>query len=188
MTFDKNESVFPSEWHREVWWWAVGLVPPFDSLTDAVKERCSDNVLDGCCQWYEYFKELCEDMYRHIDIYAPASPRQYRDILENIAAKGRLQENLVVWQTDDWLQYSAKVNKSKAYASSNITLEKCLTALERTGLKCEDRNGTVVFSNEKYPKIFHATHTFEHSPNVKKTPARHHFAHCAKTIIIKLLR
>ena len=178
MIFDKSQSVFPSDSHREVWWWAVGLVPPSDSLTDAVKAQCGDDILDGCYQWYDYFNELCADMYNHMNLYSPASARQYRDILENIAANGGLQGDSMVWNINGWRQYSSKINKSKAYSTAGITLEKCLNALERTGLKCEYRADTVVFHNEKYPKIFHAMHTFEHSPNVRKTPARHHFAHC----------
>ncbi|MCL2775509.1 MAG: hypothetical protein FWD71_19525 [Oscillospiraceae bacterium] len=178
MIFDKNQSAFPSDLHREVWWWAVGLVPPSDSLTNAVKNQCTKDILDGCYQWYDYFNELCEDMYNHMDMYQPAPVRQYRDILENIAACGEIQGNTIVRNINEWHKYSEKLNKSKAYANLKITLENCLTALERTGLTHEYRDDTIVFSNAKYPKIFHAMNTFEHSPNIRKTPARHHFAHC----------
>jgi len=177
MIFNKSQSIFASDWHREVWWWAVGIVPPEDSLTAAVKEKCSKDILDGCYQWHGYFNELCEDMYNHKDIYAPASARQYRDILENIA-NGELKDNMIVWDINDWRKYRDKLNKSKAYAGLCITLENCLEALERTGLKCEYKNNTVLFGNNRYPKIFHAMNVFEQSPNVRKTPARHHFAHC----------
>ena len=175
MKFDKNQDVFPSDFHREVWWWAVGLVPPSDSLTDKVKEQCSQDILDGCEQWYDYFNELCEDMYKNAEIYSHASARQYRDILENIAANGEIQNDSIVRGIVGWEHYSMKFDK-KAPGK----LEKCLEALKRTGLKCEYKNdgGVVIFSNTKYPKIFHAMKTFEQSPNIKKTPARHHFAHC----------
>ena len=178
MIFDKNQSVFHSDSHREVWWWAVGLVPPHVSLTDAVKKQCSDDMLDGCHQWYDYFNELCEDMYIHMGLYSPATARQYRDILENIAANGELHGDSMVWRIADWQQYGIKINKSKAYSSAGITLENSLNALERTGLKGKHNSDSVSFYNEKYPKVFHAMHTFEHSPNARKTPARHHFAHC----------
>ena len=97
MIFNKNQSAFASDWHREIWWWAVGIVPPSDSLTAAVKEKCSKDVLDGCEQWHGYFNALCEDMYTHGNLYAPASARQYRDILENIAANGALENNKIIW-------------------------------------------------------------------------------------------
>jgi hypothetical protein len=178
MIFNKTQNVFASDWHREVWWWAVGIVPPSDSLTAAVKEKCSKDILDGCEQWHGYFNELCEDMYTHKEIYAPASARQYRDILENIAANGRIQGDDMIWDSNDWQKYRDKINKSKAYASLNITLERCLEVLERTGLNCEYTSDSAVFSNSKYAKIFHAMSVFEQSPNIRKTPARHHFAHC----------
>ena len=178
MIFDKNQNVFPSDLHREVWWWAVGLVPPSVSLTDEVKSKCSDDVLEGCHQWYDYFNELCGDMYNHADKYAPASARQYRDLLENIASRGELRGNAVVWDIDGWKIYCVKRDKSKAYAVADITAEKCLAVLKRTGLEYRQTNDTVIIANTKYPKIFHAMSIFERSPDIKKTPARHHFAHC----------
>ena len=178
MAFDRNQSVFPSDLHREVWWWAVGIVPPSDSLTDAVKNQCSPNVLEGCRQWHGYFGELCEDMYDNREIYSPASARQYRDMLENIAAGGELCGDAIVWDFHKWQKYTEKLDKSKAYAASGITSKKCLDALERIWLKCKYADGAIAFHNEKYPKIFHAMNAFERSPNIRKTPARHHFAHC----------
>lgn len=178
MAFDKNQSAFPSDFHREVWWWAVGLVPPEDSLTDAVKSRCTGDVLDGCRQWRRYFGELCEDMYNNTDKYLPASARQYRDILENIAADGRLFGDLIIRDNDSWQKYGEKLDKSKAYAATGLTLEKCLEALGRTGLRRRFTAEGTSFCNDKYPKIFHAMKTFECSPNIRKTPARRHFAHC----------
>ena len=153
-------------------------MPPSDSLTDAVKNQCNKNVLKGCYQWYDYFCGLCEDMYNHTEIYAPASARQYRDILENIAANGELRGDTVIRDINGWQKYAEKLNKSKAYSEPDITLEKRLEALERTGLEHQYKNNIIVFCNKKYPKIFHAMNTFEHSPDIRKTPARHHFAHC----------
>ena len=178
MTFDKNQSTFTSDFRRAVWWWAVGLVPPADSLTEEVQSKCSPDVLAGCHEWYTYFNVLCEDMYNHEDAYLPASPRQYRDILENIAAGGTVQNTGIVWSWQDWQAYQAKIDKSKAYVSAGINLSQCLDALSRTGLVCEYTDENVIFTHSRYPKIFHAMHTFEQSPGVRKTPARHHFAHC----------
>ena len=178
MAFDKNQSAFPSDLHREIWWWAVGIVPTSDSLTEAVKGRCSQNVLDGCHQWHGYFCALCEDMYNNSGVYSPASARQYRDLLEHIAAAGELCGDSIVFDGFSWQKYAEKLDKSKAFASLGASLEKCLGALERTGLKREYANGMIAFQNERYPKIFHAMHAFERSPNIRKTPARHHFAHC----------
>jgi hypothetical protein len=192
MKFNKNQNIFPSDFHREIWWWAIGLVPPEDSLTEAVLEKCSPDVLDGCYQWYDLFNELCADMYANAPEYTPASSRQYRDILENISARGNLQAGGISWNLAEWEAYAGKINKSKAYVTAGITLDKCLAALERTGLKYissdknkkdkkdkDDKNGnSIFFSYDKYPKIFHAMQTMENSPNVRDTPVRHHFAHC----------
>ena len=178
MIFDKNQNIFPSDFHREIWWWAIGLVPPCVSLTDEVKGKCGEDVLEGCHQWYDYFCELCGDMYINADVYAPVRARQYRDLLENIAGGGEISGDLIVWDLTDWQKYIEKQNKSKAYAASGITAEHCLKVLERTGLKCEYSGNAAIFKNEKYPKIFRAMSVFEKSPNIRKTPARHHFAHC----------
>jgi hypothetical protein len=162
--FDKNTdpNTLSSGFRRDVWWWAVGLVPPEASLTDEVRSKCAPDVLEGCLQWYEYFKELCADMYENEVRYMPASPRQYRDILEKIASG------------DDWEAFKTKINKSKAYVTAGLSLECRLKALERTGLIYKNS----VFEHMKYPKIFHAMRIFQQSPNIRDTPARHHFAHC----------
>ena len=178
MTFNKNQSTFTSDFRRAVWWWAVGLVPPADSLTDDVQSKCSPGMLEGCHQWYAYFITLCEDMYNHEDAYLPASPRQYRDILECIAVGGTILHDSIVWPLQEWESYHAKINRSKAYATAGINLNQCLNALSRTGLVCEFTDENVIFSHSHYPKIFHAMHVMEQSPGIRKTPARHHFAHC----------
>lgn len=178
MIFDKNQSAFPSSFQREVWWWAVGIVPPSDSLTAEVKDKCSPDVLEGCYQWYEYFNELCGDMYNNVGEYIPASARQYRDILEAISAGGYAIEDNIIWNVSEWEAYSEKLNKSKAYSQAGVTVETCVKALRRTGMKCKYANNAVIFGNARYPKIFHAMRAMENSPNIRKTPARHHFAHC----------
>ena len=178
MKFDKNQHEFPSPFHREIWWWAVGIVPPEDSLTDEVKKNCGPEALEGCYQWHTYFNALCGDMYENADAYTPASGRQYRDILEKIAAEGIVNGDDVIWGGAEWDAYKAKINKSKAYVTSGVTLDECLSALARTGLVCEITEKNAVFFHSKYPKIFHAMQVFERSPEVRQTPARHHFAHC----------
>ena len=178
MIFDKNQSIFQSDFHREVWYWAIGIVPLADSLTEEVRNKCDENILKSCYQWYDYFNELCEDMYINANKYIPASARQYRDILENIVSNGKLINNNIVLNINDWNNYKNKINKSKSYANLNITVENCINLLNRTGLVYENIDENIIFKNIKYPEIFHAMKIFEHSPNIKKTPARHHFAHC----------
>jgi hypothetical protein len=190
MFFDKNQSVFPSEFQREVWWWAVGIVPPADSLTGEVKKQCSPDVLEGCYQWHAYFQTLCDDMYENAEAYAPATARQYRDILEKISAEGVIAENCVngggvsgggdgvVWGAAEWNAYRDRVNRGKPYITQGVALDACLRALARTGLACELNESCAIFSFPDYPKIFHAMQVFERSPGIRLTPARHHFAHC----------
>lgn len=178
MIFDKNQCVFDSDFQRDVWWWAIGLVPPSDSLTDAVKEKCDKNVLDGCYQWYDYFSALCADMYANPESYRPASPRQYRDILERIAADGFLQDNAMVWALSDWNSFASKINKSKAYLADGVQLDFCMAALERTGLCKLQAGDKVIFKQTQYPMVFYAMQAMERSPDSRKTPVRHHFAHC----------
>ena len=178
MPFNKNQSSFASDFQRAVWWWAIGLVPPADSLTNDIKSKCSPDVLEGCHDWYAYFNELCEDMYSNQDAYVPASPRQYRDILESIAAGGTVLNGSAIWPVQEWKTYEAKIDRSKAYVSAGVNLNQCLKALSRTGLICDYTDENIFFSHSNHPKIFHAMHMFEQSPGIRKTPARHHFAHC----------
>lgn len=178
MYFDKNQKDFPSTFCREVWWWAVGIVPVEISLTDAVKGQCDEDTLLGCYQWHDYFSALCEDMYIHAERYAPASPRQYRDILEYVSANGELQDDAVILRSEDFEKYRNKKDKSAAYVASGVKTDECIAALAHTGLACGYEDRSVVFSSTKHPKLFHAMTVFEQSPNIRKTPARHHFAHC----------
>ena len=178
MTFDKNQRDFPSDFCRDIWWWAIGFVPLSVSLTDDIRGQCTPNILEGCHQWHAYFNELCIDMYNHESEYLPTSARQYRDILENIAAGGEIKKDRMVWNAANWDTYREKINKSKAYRTNSISLEQCLKALNRTGLRYEHADKCVVFSHDKYSKIFHAMHRMEQSPDIRQTPARHHFAHC----------
>jgi len=177
MTFDKNQSSFTSEFRRSVWWWAVGIVPPEVSLTDEVIAKCTPDVLQGCHEWHEYFNTLCIDMYNNETAYLPASPRQYRDILEKIAAGGAIVGDSIVYPLQEWETYRTKINRSKAYVTAGINLDQCLNALSRTGLNYEI-NESVIFTHTRYPKIFHAMRVMQNSPGVRNTPVRHHFAHC----------
>jgi hypothetical protein len=178
MVFDKNQAVFPSAFCRDVWWWAVGIVPLANSLTDEVKNQCTPDILDGCSQWHDYFNELCVDMYNHECEYLPLTARQYRDVLESVSAGGRIRDDNMVWDAGDWESYVKRCDKSKAYVTAGVSLNQCLEALKRTGLRREYADGCVVFIQDKYPKIFHAMHIMEQSPGVRNTPVRHHFAHC----------
>ena len=178
MVFDKNQESFPSEFCKEVWWWAVSIVPVEVSLTDDVRRQCGEDTLLGCYQWHDYFNDLCADMYTQSQRYVPASPRQYRDIIEYICTNGELQGDSVVMDSEAFEKYEMKLNKSTAYISLSIKLRDCITALGYTGLAFDYQNDSVCFTNTKYPKIFHAMAVFERSPNIRKTPARHHFAHC----------
>jgi len=178
MHFDKNQKDFTSDFRRTVWWWAVGIVPLTDSLTEEVQHKCSPDVLEGCHQWHAYFNTLCEDMYNNEDAYLPASPRQYRDILECIAASGTIVNDNIIWPLQEWEAHRAKIDRSKAYMTAGINLNQCLNILSRTGLVCEYTSENVIFSHSQHPKIFHAMRTFEESPGIRKTPARHHFTHC----------
>ena len=178
MIFDRNRSEFPSDFHREIWWWAVGIVPLEDSLTDEVKAKCAPEVLEGCRDWHSCFGELCRDMYENAGAYLPASGRQYRDILEKISSEGKIDGDAIVWQKPDWDEFARKINKSKGFVSRSVTLERCVAALSRTGFEAETDGGRVKFYNKRYPKIYRAMKVFENSPRVRETPARHHFAHC----------
>jgi len=214
MIFDRNQSVFPSDFHREVWWWAVGIVPPDVSLAEVPEAAGNRDICESCLQWHAYFCELSADMYNNAEAYAPASARQYRDIMEKIAAEGNAvcegsavnEDNAVLegntvcesstvvessavldgsvvangikLDAGQWRAYRDRINRSKQYADSGVTLEACLNALARTGLKCEINESGAFFSSVRYPKIFIAMSVFERSPGIRLTPARHHFAHC----------
>lgn len=185
MNFDVNMNSFPSDFHREIWWWGVGIVPTDESLTDKVKSQLSDEVLQSCYQWHEYFHLLTSDMYSNAELYLPASSRQYRDILENICLLGDIKDNSICINKEAWESFVSKTNRSKQYTEKNLTIEGCLTNLERTGLEITDNESEIVIKNSGYPLIFHAMKIFENSPNARKTPARHHFAHCEFRQLIK---
>jgi len=174
MIFDKNQENFPSEFCRDIWWWAVGICPPEVSLTDEVKSQCTTEILEGCHQWHDYFHKLCADMYSNEELYQPATPRQYRDILEKIAELGTPQGDGIILDPDVWCAFTDKINRSKAYRTSGITLDACIAVLGRAGLRFQKNMAFF----EEYPKIFYAMHQFQQSPNVRETPARHQFAHC----------
>ena len=176
--FDKNQRSFESDFHREVWWWAVGIVPTSESLTDEVRQKCGADALEGCIQWNALFNSMCRDMYDNASAYLPATPRQYRDILENVAAGGEMQGDAIKWSLHEFEDYRAKKDKSKAYITTGARLDGCIKALGRTGFTMERTNDSVTFTNAVYPKIFHAMRIMEFSPNARKTPVRHHFAHC----------
>ncbi|MCL2707732.1 MAG: hypothetical protein FWF03_01310 [Defluviitaleaceae bacterium] len=180
MTFDRSQSEFPSDFHRQVWWWAVGLVPLEVSLNDEAKAKCGADVSAGCAQWREYFGRLCDDMYANADNYLPASPRQYRDLLERISRDGAPSPKSggIAIAAGDWGAASDRLNKSKAYAEKGITAEKLITRLAPTGLEYKNDGESAVFNYPEYPQIFDAMRLFEQSPDVRKTPARLHFAHC----------
>jgi len=176
--FDRNQTEFTSVFQREVWWWAIGIVPIAESLADEVVSRCSPDVLLGCRQWSEYFVQLCEDMAANESLYLPGSPRQYRDVLERISAGGEILGDDVVWNASEWEAYAGKIDRGKAYSTSGLTTRYCLDMLARLGLTVHGDDERVSFSNSRFPKVFHAMRMMENSPNVRDTTVRHHFAQC----------
>jgi len=178
LTFDRNQTSFESGFHREVWWWATGMVPLDVSLTEETKAQCSPDVLKGCYQWHEYFGDLCADMYENADSYLPGTPRQFRDVLERASAGGEIIDEGVVWDANRWDEYVSKTDRSKAYRTSGLSVQYCLRALSRLGMEARRKDGEVIITNERYPKIFHAMRVMEYSPNARDTVVRQHFACC----------
>ena len=178
MIFDKNQTTFPSEYQKGVWWWGVGIVPLEVSLTDEVKRQCTPEELEGCHQWHACFSELAAEMYNRPEGFEPASARQIRDIFEYLCIHCELIGDDLVMTEEDFCKHEQKLNKSKGYASIGVDFRSCLNVLCDTGFAFEVKEGSVHFYHAIYPKIFHAMSLFEQSPNARKTPARHHFAHC----------
>jgi hypothetical protein len=197
--FSPNQNYISSDFHRAVWWWAVGLVPVTESLPGIVMpvenrpvgaetdlkpyrhdwvQAYGPEVRDGCLEWRDYFDALCADMYQNASAYAPASPRQYRDILEHIAAGGQLLGDSLFMDEAVFNAYREKINRSKGYVSKRITWDGAAAALARKGLRYEIRGGEAVFYMEGYAHIFYAMQAFERSAGIRETTARHHFAHC----------
>ncbi|MCL2741656.1 MAG: hypothetical protein FWE70_06050 [Oscillospiraceae bacterium] len=207
MVFDKSQGSFPSDFHREVWWWAIGIVPPADSLIGEVTSAFAPEVIEGCRQWHAYFLRLCSDMYGNAQAYAPASPRQYRDLLEAVASEGEYVHGpaegrplgpgagaglgsapadphaghgRLVRGLEGWDSYTAKADRGKGLASLGARVGGLLDALGRTGLwHARDAGaGTASFGIDGHPLALRAMMAMEGSPGIRKTPARGHFAHC----------
>jgi len=183
--FDKNRTGFQSDFHRDVWWWAIGMVPTEVSLTAEVKERISPDELAGCLDWHKYFADLCLDMHSNAGAYHPASPRQYRDILESVSAGGVISGDRVVWERGAWDAYADRTDRSKAYRTGGMNLVKNLAPLARLGIEVNIKNENVSVANNRYRKVFHAMRAMENSPKARDTTVRWFFAYCEFRQLIK---
>ncbi|MCL1952005.1 MAG: hypothetical protein FWF60_04175 [Oscillospiraceae bacterium] len=177
MVFDKNQTAFPSPLHEAIWDCGIHILPVEVALPREVADGLPPGLAESCKQLRDFMLRLLGDMYENTDAYLPISDTrrlgiQYRffRLLMDYALLGEAGE-------DGLAVNGAVFNRFKqnnGYGSENdegVTFRDRLKMMERAGLKTENRNSDVVFTNALYPGMFPALRAMAQVPSALKEKA-----------------
>jgi hypothetical protein len=166
MEFNKNQTDFPSEKHKEIWNTGIHILPLEITLTGGLRERLfqlSPDLPESCEQMQKYFLHLFGDIYENADIYKPADMFSRFRLFVDWGLMGEINDNgsSLVINRFEFDGFMAKLAKSVHYKNdkkSGVDMEYRLKLLERTGLFISKQEDKVIFTNDIYPKMFIALH------------------------------
>jgi len=146
MVFDKNQTVFPSERHRAIWYCGALVLPEELSLSDKVRGLMDTDLVESCRQMRLFMLHTLGDMYENAHEYS-FEPWQIFCFWLNVADSADIQgayENIDA--TASMRSKTMADNVKGLYAK----------ILANTGAIFIARDGKTVISNALYPKMFPA--------------------------------
>jgi len=161
MTFDFNQTVFPSEKHKAIWYCGVLVLPEELSLSDKVRSLMDADLFESCRQMRLFMLHILGDMYENAEAYA-FEPWQLFSFWLNIIgnAPGR-EDNSRIDATASMRSKSMAANARSLYAD----------ALAHTGVTFTERDGKTEIENDLYPKMFRAMKAMQKYVREKKERA-----------------
>ncbi|MCL2433363.1 MAG: hypothetical protein FWD16_02450 [Clostridia bacterium] len=138
MIFDKNQTVFPSEFQKNVWVLGRAVLPLDITLPGIIDAE----MREGCIQIYRFTQELLEDMYNNPNKYNERSPAVCLVYLLDWCVKegAFLDENGF-----EWILPPEKADK--------IMSKSGLSLLEPLGFLFSIKNEHTFIKNDNYPLL-----------------------------------
>ena len=164
MIFNKNQTDFPSETHKEIWNTGIHILPLDVMLTDGLREKLSKispDLPESCEQMQKYFLRLFGDMYENVDLYKPTGMFSQFRLFVDWGLIGEINDDdgsLVIsrFAFDNFMIKVAKSTHYKSDKKLGIDMDYRLKLLERTGLIISKQNDKIILTNNIYPKMFAA--------------------------------
>ena len=161
MTFDKNQTLFPSDKHKAIWYCGVLVMPEELSLSDKVKKLMDSDLFESCRQMRLFMLHTLGDMYERAESYS-FEPWQLFSFWINIIGNAPEREAY-----DSVDVTSSMKSKSMAANAKGLYAD----VLANTGTVFSERDGKIEIANKLYPKMFRAMREMQRYVRAKKERA-----------------
>ena len=149
MTFDINQTEFPSNKHKEIWYWAVQILPEELCLSDKVKV-CLDSMdaelFEGCRQMRLFLLHSLGEMYVNAEKYN-FTPHGY--LIYCLFFVNKMPQCDYVIKDEKWKMNHTEYEKIFSKAGMEVALKTDSNLLTKN---------EYVITNTLYPKMFRAMH------------------------------
>jgi hypothetical protein len=157
MNFDKNQTVFPSEKHKLIWYFGVLVMPEEISLSDKVKVLIDENLFESCKQMRHFLLHSLRDMYENVENYQ-IDPQKYMgfwfNVIDIACHYGELLDDRLVIDFVKW----GKTKMEPCY--QNVFAD--------TGVQIDMSEDSAEITNTLYPKMFRAMKEMRDAVRAKK--------------------
>ena len=161
MTFDINQTVFPSEKHKTIWRHGVLVLPEELSLSGKVRGSMDADLFESCRQMRLFTLHLLSDMYENASTYV-FEPWQLFSFWLNVIGNAPDREDYSrIDITASMRSKSMAANARGLYAD----------ALAHTGVAFTEKGGKTEIANALYPKMFNAMKAMQKYVREKKERA-----------------
>lgn len=133
ISFDVNQTEFPNERIKEIWFLGKNIVPIEISLADITDTE----MREGCTQIYQFTREIFSDMYN--------KPEQYRSLHFDLLFSRFIKFGALIDESGfNWVIPSDAFKKIKHFGDFE-------TVLMKFGFRLSKAGSHTMLSNEKYP-------------------------------------
>jgi len=159
MNFDKNQTNFPSEKHKAIWYCGVLIMPEQLSLSDKVKGMIDAALVESCKQMRLFLLHSLEFMYDNAENNS-FDPYQYFSIWLNIF------DNVLEEEIFDNRIITASIKRSVPLASKMKKLYGKVS--DNTGIEFNINDTSVEITSALYSKMFSAMKAMQKYIRAKK--------------------
>ena len=189
MTFNKNQTDFPSESHKAIWDAGIHILPLEVTLPQEIRSKLEPALIRSCEQLQKYFLHLLNDVFDNVEMYEPFQfdnrriSLQYKFLIPfaDFALIGKAGENNLTIKRSVFDELFLKQINSKTYHKNNkirISPKQRIDLLERSGLKINYHDNDVIITNSLFPNIFYAMCEMAKISSKEKRSGDNSFTYC----------
>jgi len=161
MTFDKNQTIFPTAKHKAIWYCGVLVLPEEFSLSDKVRELMDSDLLESCRQMRLFMLHTLGDIYENAESY-DFEPWQLFSFWLNIIGNAPERETYDrIDVTSSMLSKTMSANAKGVYAD----------VIANTGIEFATSEDKIEMTSKLYPKMFRAMKAMQKYVREKKERA-----------------